>query len=142
MGLEKEMEEKDNQLYSLEQQRNDAAEQHGKLRIIVNELEQSIATYKEYRIKCEQLERNMEANNRNNKQLLEEMQAQLDKAVRAKRAADEALADVENELEISKASEKNATSIKNQLQQRVNELEADQDDLFTQAEEARAKATR
>ena len=54
--------------------------------------------------------------------MLEDLQNELDKAVRAKRAAEEALADVENELEISRNGEKNAVALKNQLQQRVNQF--------------------
>ena len=62
-SAEKELEEALNQLASVEQQRNDAAEQLGKLRQLVNELEQTVTTYKEYKVKCEQMERAMDAKN-------------------------------------------------------------------------------
>ena len=86
----------------------------------------------------EELKRNSESMSRQKQGIIDEFESQISQLNAARRQAEEKYADLESEFEGMVMREKSAVNGRNALQQKIRELQDEQDDLVNDADSARA----
>jgi chromosome segregation ATPase len=136
--LTKELEEKNIQLGEAEESSRYLSEEMGKLKKRLIESDEELTQLLVIKTSYEELKRTSETLSRQKQGIIDEFEAQIAQLNASRRQAEEKYADLESEFEGMVMREKSAVNGKTALQQKIRELQDEQDDLVNDADSARA----
>jgi chromosome segregation ATPase len=134
----KELEETQATLLESEESSKYLSEEMSKLKKRLIESDEEISQLLVVKTSYEELKRNSESTSRQKQGIIDEFESQISQLNAARRQAEEKYADLESEFEGMVMREKSAVNGRNALQQKIRELQDEQDDLVNDADSARA----
>ena len=134
----KELEETQASLHESEESSKYLSEEMSKLKKRLIESDEEISQLLVVKTSYEELKRNSESMSRQKQGIIDEFESQISQLNAARRQAEEKYADLESEFEGMVMREKSAVNGRNALQQKIRELQDEQDDLVNDADSARA----